>query len=206
MTTTTPERLVRPRTWGEAAIQIANDIAAADFPFRDLAQLRRMAPDTPDAAAFWRLMARHGPDDAADLERRWGLVMNGIALMTGAGAPDPAGRSAHDRNFAIGRALFEGGEPDRTTAFYSEMRLNRLLTARGPMLRSLLVRVFRMLAAAGQTFDWYQMADLILNDCRDEQRADRVRRRIAREYYRADGRARLRRSKQTDDTPQGGPD
>ena len=205
MTTATPERRTRPWTWGEAAIQMANDIAAADFPFRDLARLRRMDPDAPNAAPFWRLMARYGPHASAELDRGWGLVIHGIALMTRVGAPDPAGRSAHDRNLPVGRALFEGGAPDGTTAFYSETRLNRLLTARGPMLRRLLVRVFRMLAAADRTFDWYQMAELILNDGRDEQRADYVRRRIARDYYRADDRARLRLSEQTDDTRRGGP-
>ena len=34
-------------------------------------------------------------------------------------------------------------------AFYSEARLNRLLTADGPMLRTLLARMFRMLTASG---------------------------------------------------------
>ena len=185
MSTATPEQSTRPRSWGETAIQLANDLAAERFPRGDLAQLRRMDPDAPDAAAFWRLSASHDLLGSSAIERKWALVLNGIALITRTAGGDASGRSAHDKNMPIGRALFQGGEPDRATAFYSESRLNRLLTARGPMLRTLLARLFRMMAAAGQSFDWYQMAQLILN----EERADAVRRNIARDYYWAESRA-----------------
>ena len=189
MTTATPEQSTRPRSWGETAVQLANDLAAEGFPRGDLAQLRRMDPDAPDAAAFWRLTARHKLLGNPTVERKWALVLNGIALMTRTAGPDPASRSAHDRNMPLGRALFQGGQSDRATAFYSESRLNRLLTARGPMLRTLLARLFRMMAAAGQSLDWHQMTQLILNDGHDEERADDVRRRIARDYYWAESRA-----------------
>ena len=189
MTTATPEQSTRPRSWGETAVQLANDLAAEGFPRGDLAQLRRMDPDAPDAAAFWRLTARHELPGNPTVERKWALVLNGIALMTRTAGPDPASRSAHDRNMPLGRALFQGGERDRATAFYSESRLNRLLTARGLMVRTLLARLFRMMAAAGQSLDWYQMTQLILNDGHDEERADDVRRRIARDYYWAESRA-----------------
>ena len=189
MTTETAEQSTSTRSWGEIAVGFANDLAAEGFPRGDLAQLRRMDPDAPDAAAFWRLTAREGLLGSPVVERKWALVLHGMALMTGTAGTDAGGRSAHNRNMPIGRALFHGGEPDTATAFYSESRFSRLLTARGPMLRTLLVRVFRMMAAAGQHFDWYQMTQLILNDGHDEKRADSVRRNIAREYYRAESRA-----------------
>ena len=148
-----------------------------------------MEPDEPDAAAFWRLTARYELSGSPEVERKWALVLHGIALMTKTAGDDAAGRSAHVRGMPIGRALFAGDNPERTTPFYSETRLNRLLTARGAMLRTLLARMFRMMAAANQGFDWYQMAQLILSDGYDEERADRIRRNIARDYYWAENRA-----------------
>ena len=54
------------------------------------------------------------------------------------------------------------------------------------MLRTLLARMFRMMAAADARFDWYQMSQFILSD---GERAERIRRVIARDYYWADNRA-----------------
>jgi CRISPR system Cascade subunit CasB len=175
---------------GDTAVSIAGQMARSDFRRGDLAELRRMDVDAPDPAAFWRLMAENELlGRGAVLESKWALILHGIALMTPTGNEDNARRSAHDGHTPVGRALFLGNETTRQTGFYSESRLNRLLTARGPMLRTLLTRLFRMMASAGQSFDWYQMTGLILNDGHDEERADDVRRRIARDYYWAESRA-----------------
>lgn len=187
--TATESTTAPTRPWGKTAIKLANDLAAEGFRRGDLAQLRRMDPDAPDAAAFWRLTAKYNLLGNETVERKWALVLHGISLMTRTAGADPAGRSAHNPNMPVGRALFHGDSPDREKGFYSESRLNRLLTARGSMLRTLLTRLFRMMAAAGVSFDWYQMAELILNDGRDEDRADAARRRIARDYYGAENRA-----------------
>lgn len=173
-------------SWGEVAVRIANHIASEGFGRGDLAALRRMDPESPDAAAFWRLTARYDVLRGVESERRWGLILHGIALMSKTAGDDAMGRSAHVRGLPVGRALFDGGDSNRTTAFYSESRFNRLLTARGPMLRTLLARMFRMMAAADARFDWYQMAQFILSD---GERAERIRRTIARDYYRAENRA-----------------
>ena len=192
-TTETLDQTARPRSWGEIAASFANQLAAPDFPRGDLADLRRMNPDAPDAAAFWRLMATQELLGSPSVESKWALVLHGITLMTRTAGNDAASRSAHDRNTPVGRALFYGDDPNRSTGFYSESRLNRLLTARGPMLRTLLARLFRMLASAGQPFNWYQMTQLILNDDFDEDRADAARRNIARDYYWAENRANRQR-------------
>ena len=48
------------RSWGDVAVEIAGRIARlADSRLGDLAELRRMEPDEPDAAVFWRLMAEY---------------------------------------------------------------------------------------------------------------------------------------------------
>ena len=184
-TTATTETTTPNMTWSEIAVRIANHMASEGFGRGDLAALRRMDPESPNAAAFWRLTARYDVLRGEEAERKWGLILHGIALMTKTGG-DTIGRSAHVRGLPVGRALFTGGDVNRTTAFYSESRFNRLLTARGPMLKALLARMFRMMAATDQGFDWYQMSQFILSE---GDRAERIRRSIARDYYWAENRA-----------------
>ena len=193
-TTSAPAAESTGRSWGDIAFRLARELAA--MPDRDrggLAGLRRMDPDDPDTASFWRLMAGEELLGSPDIERKWGLILHGMALMTRtAGGNGVASRSAHNGSMSVGRALFLGGDSNRgASAYYSESRLNRLLTARGDMLRVLLARMFRMMAAADVSFDWGEMAAYILNEGYNEERAEDGRRRIARDYYRA-----ARRSKQ----------
>lgn len=155
----------------------------------DLAELRRMDPHKADAAALWRVLAHHNiPTDAGEHEYRWALIVHGIALMTQSQQRRGALRYAHDRAIPVGRALFLGGDSSRVAALYSEQRLSRLLTARGPMLRTLLARLFRMCASNSVSFDWREMAWFILNEGHNEEEAEKARRRIASEYYRAERR------------------
>ena len=171
--------------WGAIATGFAKQMAGEGFRRGDLAELRRMNPDAPNAAAFWRLMASRNLLGNPAVEAKWALILHGIALMT----PTAGGenRTAHNGIMPVGRALFLGGEAERGEAgYYSEPRLNRLLTARGPILRTLLARMFRMLAAANQTCNWSEMARFILNDGYNEERAEDIRRGIARAYYQAE--------------------
>ena len=185
-TASPPAHEGRPASWGDIAVTLARALASGDFPRGDLAELRRMDPDAPDAAAVWRLLARYELLGSAQVENKWALILHGIALITPTASGDGVGRTAHEGMMPVGRALFSGGESQRSSAFYSESRLNRLLTARGPILRTLLARLFRMMAAAGQPFDWREMARFILNEGYNEEAAEQARRRIAREYYRAE--------------------
>ena len=177
--------------WPERAVRMAGSIAQyAEHSRGDLAELRRMDPDKPDAAAFWRLMGQHELLDINETaERKWGLIIHGIALMTPTSNDLGNPNTAHNGSTPVGRALYLGSETQRTSAFYSEARLNRMLTSGGPMLRTLLTRMYRMLAASSVTFNWREMAQFILNEGYDEDAAERNRRRIAREYYRAERRS-----------------
>ena len=182
------------QSWGVIAAGFAKQVAGEGFRRGDLAELRRMDPDAPDAAVFWRLMASRDLLGNPAVEAKWALILHGIALMT----PTAGGenRTAHNGIMPVGRALFLGGEAEgRTSGYYSESRLNRLLTARGPILRTLLARLFRMLAAVSQPFNWSEMARFILNDGYNEERTEDIRRGIARAYYQAE-----RRSAQSLDT------
>ena len=107
--------------------------------------------------------------------------------MTPRAGDEGGSRTAHDGFMPVGRALFFGGDASRRKrGYYSELRLNRLLTARGPMLRTLLARMFRMMSAADQVFNWREMARFILSEDYNEEQFEMARRRIASEYYQAE--------------------
>ena len=178
----------RETSWAVNAVTLAGLIASENFPRGDLAQLRRMDPDAPDAAAFWRLMARQNLFRNDETEAKWALIIHGIALMTPTNSGDGHSLTAHDGYTAVGRALFQGGDSQRATAYYSETRFSRLMTSRGEMLRVLLRRLFRMLASADVVFNWTEMASFILSDGYDDEAAERSRRRMARAYYQTERR------------------
>ena len=100
----------RPASWGDTAVTLAHALASANFPRGDLAELRRMDPDAPDAAAVWRLLARYDLLGSPQIENKWALILHGIALMTPTASGDGAGRTAHEGMMPVGRALFSGGE------------------------------------------------------------------------------------------------
>ena len=192
MTTTLPQEAASGAeqsapSRGNAAVQLAGEVAQlAEHKRGDLAALRRMDPDAPAHAAFWRLMAKHDLLRGGAWDEEWALILHGIALMTPTNAGEGAPRTAHDGYMPVGKALFLGGAERRTeSGFYSDARFNRLLTARGPMLRTLLARMFRMLASNNVSFNWREMAEFILSQ-HDEEEAEKRRRRLARDYYRAE--------------------
>lgn len=192
MTTEAPVLLTESDpSWGGIAVRIARRLARDDFPRGDLASLRRMSPGSGrDAAAFWRLAARYELLGAPSIERKWALIIHGIALMTPTAAGDGARLGAHEPSTSVGAALFGANdEASRESGFFSELRLNRLLTARGDVLQVLLARMFRMIGASGVAFDWREMARFVLLDGFEPAGAERARQRIARDYFRAEFQA-----------------
>ena len=174
----------RPRTWGDNATRIAWLMVQDGFPRGSLAELRRMHPDSIDSPTLMGLLAQEDLFGSPEVERKWALILHGIALMT-PNSNDGDARTAHEGQMPVGRALYLGGEPSREQGFYSETRLKRLLNSRGRMTRTLLARAFRMLAAASVTFSWREMANFILSDGFNEEAAEQHRYRIAREYFQA---------------------
>ena len=175
------------RIWGDIAYRFT--CAVAEMAARDrggLAGLRRMKWPAPAPPAFWRLMPAQELLHNPGLELQWGLILHGIALMTdGAGG---SGGSAHDGAVSVGRALYAGGALHRSRPLYSEDRMARLLTARGDTFRALLPRMFRIMSAAHVSFNWREMARLILSEECDAAGAEQGRRRLARDYYREEWR------------------
>ncbi len=171
---------------------LAQILAAEHFPRGDLAALRRMDPDRIDAPAFWRLAAQVGflgdrADGpwARDRETRWACVIKGLALCT----PTAGRGTGHDPHMPLGRALFLDG--------YSEQRLSRLLAAPADRLPDTALRAARFLAAKGRAFNWTELTALILFEGASADRAEPVRRAIARAYYGAEAKAAADSSEQS---------
>ena len=176
------------KRWGPTAMSFAGTLASERFERGDLAALRRMDPDDPAPAAI-RLMAQHGLLGPPTVEEKWALILHGIALMTRTSGTTPQDRTAHSDSMRVGRVLFQGDGSGGERGYYSPSRFNRLMAARGSMFRTLLIRMFRMVAAANQPFNWYQMAELIRHDGFNEDAAKRIRQSIAGDYYQAEASA-----------------
>ena len=148
----------------------------------DVAELRRMNPERPTAAPFWKLMIEHrvtDPDglshDRPELERTWARIVRRIAMDTRVGEEHTEG--PHLGNRRLGEALAEAG--------YSEGRLKALLNAQGETILREVEHAAQFLSGKQEKFNWNQTAALMMTEHRDSEQQDRDRIGIAREYYRA---------------------
>ena len=97
--------ILESRTWNDIAFRLAGQVAAMSEHDRGgLAGLRRMDPNEPDTAAFWKLMAREDLLGNPEIERKWSLILHGMALMTRTNGNDVSVRSCHDGRMPVGRA------------------------------------------------------------------------------------------------------
>ncbi len=144
-----------------------------NLPPGDLAQLRRLDINDPSSPAFYKLMldmvepqydlpAGGEPRDRA--ERRWAAVFRAVARMAG----------LHRPNRGLGEALAASG--------FSELRLVRLLKARGEPLFDEIRTCTQYLSSKSESCDLTDIARLIL--ILEPNRAEHHRRSIARSYFR----------------------
>ena len=129
------------------------------------AELRRLDVAHPHSPAFWKVMSIWvESSQTPESETRWAIVLSGFARM---------GLQLNKRGVRLGQALYNAG--------YSESRLLKLLRAKGPTFADTVRRLCSFLAAKAEPVDWVDLARFILTA--DEQKADEVRRHIARDYY-----------------------
>lgn len=136
------------------------------------ADLRRMAPGDVACSAFWKISVRHlhlegSEERVAEQERRWSVILASLAAMA----------DRHRTRVPLGAAL--------ARADLSEARVLKLLRARGTALPDVIRTVCHQLGAASQPVDFADIARLVLSEGRRDE--ERVRRRIARAYYRSTG-------------------
>jgi hypothetical protein len=166
----------------------------ARLPTGDRATLRRMTPETPARAmpVLVPLLLGAGADGSGGLGpdqlRRWARIVHAMAILSGtSGEPPHKRRMDADKTWHAardpGRALaiafgFEPGKPRGQT------RMLRLTSSRGDALNAQLPRIMRILAAnGGGPVDFSPIARLMLNDGRDDRRADEARLDLARGFF-----------------------
>ena len=170
-------------TEAEAMESATNDIEAAIV--RIAAQISHLEPGPAaslrrdplagsGAAPLWRLLARNGIVASGESLSRWATIIQAIAILTPKGRRDPGNpaESPHDGRNPMGAALFKAG--------ISEVRVARLLSARGEIRHDLVVRTCRRLAAKEQVrCDIRTLAKFVLFE------SESAARWIARTYYTA---------------------
>jgi CRISPR system Cascade subunit CasB len=173
----TPKRAEKPaspiarlaRIIGQAA-RFSGDAQGLDKG--EHAALARLDPDGElrphQIAALSRALIYAGLEPESwrpETWRRWALIAHGMAL------------AEHDGSQSLGQQL--------STAKVAESRVNRLLTARGDAFRQLLPCLLRLLASKEVAPNWYELGGLILQEGRDEQKAEATRLKIAGHYFSA---------------------
>lgn len=133
------------------------------------AALARMEPRAMRAhqiAAFSRalIQAEMEPENwKPETWQRWALIAHGIAL------------AGHNGQEVLGVQLCRSG--------VAESRVTKLLTARGDGFRQLIPPLLRLLASKDVTLNWNELGGLILNEGKNEERAEEIRMRIASRYF-----------------------
>ena len=106
--------------------------------------------------------------------RRWGLIAHGMAL------------AGHHGKDALGVQLHRAG--------VAESRVTKLLTARGESFRQLIPPLMRLLASKEEAPNWGELGGLILNEGKDEERAEAIRMKIAGRYFSAQAKDKTKAS------------
>ena len=151
----------------------------------DRARLRRgpFKEGNASVPAFWKLAAHEKYGFAVTPE--WASIVLVMAILT----PRPADgddnpKGPHDRSNKFGKALCDGGDASwgqgnsDPRPVLSELRLAKMLAAKGELRRELVVRVAKIIAKSGAPVNCADIAWFILNEDGDEPA-----RHIAKHYY-----------------------
>jgi len=153
---------------GTTLARLAAVLESDQFSTGERARLKRVSIDAPPSLSFYRFALTYLPekwDASIEQERNWMTVVAGMAMMS---------PLIHDPNRRLGTVLAENR--------YSEARLERLLAAEGNILRFLVLRLTRFLAAKNTPVNWLDIATLLFMSQTEDQ--ERVRKRIASDFYR----------------------
>lgn len=175
-----------PRTPWQHAGDLVYEIARlASSEKGEFHTLRRLDPNRPAGRSWTRLMERHKLWGDEAEERRWAIVIQGMAQTTGV----RAGRAvpAHHPMIPVGQALYQGGRTpaSKGNGWYSKGRLRQLLNAEGPVFEENLRTLFQALGRNGVRFNWREMASFIIGASQDETEREKRRRKIQQDYARA---------------------
>lgn len=151
--------------------RIARRLTDPDLGSGALASLRRGDPESVRNQPSFHRLVRDVDDRelGGDGSLRWATAVHILAVLAEPGIPLPS----HDTGPALAAARFP------------ESRLARLLASRGGAFRDQAILAARFLHSRDERCLPLDIAELALVDGRAESRAERLRFRIARSYYRA---------------------
>ena len=168
----------------EHVVAISNSLAHGEISWPDTYKLICMSsPGRPRPLCFYQLtdQVEFDEKDEESLDK-WRAIVNGIAVMTPIN-PSANTRPAHNDLRAVGTNLYLGNDLKRKSPLYAETRLNLFLIATGPSLRMRIGRISRVMHQNHVSFNWKEMASLILNDGIDQEATERARRKISQDYH-----------------------
>ena len=165
---------------------LARKINADYYSAGDRADLRRLDPEAPGGAAFWRLMVHFiEKEPAAQLDKLGGWHGYGTWAVLLAALGEGAQR--HKPTHNLGEACQRGG--------VSEKRFIALLRASGKTLWRAVRQLAHQLDSTAQSVNFTDFARLLLF-APDSDAGLKARRRLAGQFYRAEPRNQSKDSKE----------
>ena len=152
----------------KAVASLAGAIGNPDFPVGDLANLRRIQPDSFYPPAYWRQLFKRVPEMLRHPEQEaiWAVLMQAMAIMAPGGYQPGA---------SLGQVLA------RMDSGTMEPRLLKLLSSRGAATWNQIRLMARMLANQGLRVDFNDFAELLFNQ--EGPGREPARRRLARDFF-----------------------
>ncbi|MFZ1107584.1 MAG: type I-E CRISPR-associated protein Cse2/CasB [Rhodomicrobium sp.] len=157
----------------------------------DRARLRREAVGRKGVGSpgLWRLLVGLGfkiEKTSEEKIEKWATVMQAMAILTPRPAHDGTLFEPHsgDDSRAFGRALCDGGnlawDPKKPDArpVVSELRLAKMLAAKGKLRRELVIRAAKIIAKSGAPVNCIDIAGFVLDE--DQEWPANA---IAKSYY-----------------------
>lgn len=161
----------------------------------DMARIKRgpLKEGEAGAPAFWQLAIRNDFEANA----KWAAIIQAMALLTPRSDGGQGFTSPHDQTYRLGRAFCEGGDKGwkggvDARPVLSELRLARLLNAKGEQRCGMLLRAVRMIARARTPVNCLDIAWLVLKP----EESWPVR-QIAEDYYKRLSSAESKVDKET---------
>lgn len=165
MQTSLLHTVIEPKPLALTVELLASALASGEVGAGDTAILKRMEIHQRPSVAFMRIAYRYLPEQWENQTLQWMAITAGMAWMN---------PHSHNKGSRVGQVLAEHG--------YSEIRLERLLSADQAVLPMMLMRAAYFLSARQSPVDWTEFASLLLVEEQDE--CERIRLAIARDFYR----------------------
>lgn len=163
--TSMPQAAIEPKSLARTVELLSGAFASGEVGAGDAASLKRTEIHQCPSVAFLRIAYRYLPEQWESQTVQWMAITAGIAWMS---------PQSHLGGKPVGLVLAEQG--------YSEIRLERLLSADQAVLPMLLMRASHFLAARRTPVDWIEFARLLLVE--DQGAREQIRLAIARDFYR----------------------